>query len=586
MQILRVMKKFNMILSKHQKFRIFELVIMMIVGGVLETCSVSLILPFMNVVMEPEETMQNNLVRSLCDFLGIESSRAFLVLLAIVLAGVFFLKNVFLLFEYNMQYRFVYGNMFAMQERLLSSLIHRPYEFFLNVNSGEVVRIINTDTPQTFGLLITLLQLFTEIVVSGMMIVTVFIIAPMITLILAAVMLIMIVLISLVLKPILNRAGKDVQSSGTGMNKWLLQSIQGIKELKVTAKEGFFSENFNRYGSRFVVSLRKSGVLSVVPRFIIEAVCMCAMFGIVAVMIYNGTDLELIVPILTAVAMAAMRLLPSVNRISSALSSISYTEPMLDKLIENLRDISGSDSVSLGMTLTKEEQISSGVIDGFDKEIRLSNITYRYPGAEDAVISDAGVAIAKGESVGIVGPSGAGKTTAVDILLGFLMPEEGQVLLDGVDIQEDMPGFLKLVGYIPQSIFMLDDTIRANVAFGENQNDVDDQVWRALEQASLGEFVRELPDGLDTEIGERGVRLSGGQKQRIGIARALYRDPEILVFDEATSALDNDTEESIMESINHLKGEKTMIIIAHRLTTIDKCDVVYRVEGGKISKER
>lgn len=586
MQILRVMKKFNMILSKHQKFRIFELVIMMIIGGVLETCSVSLILPFMNVVMEPEDTMQNSFVRSICGFLGVESSRAFLVLLAVVLAGVFLLKNVFLLFEYNMQYRFVYGNMFAMQERLLSNLIHRPYEYFLKVNSGEVVRIINTDTPQTFGLLTTMLQLFTEIVVSGMMIVTVFVIAPMITLILAVVMLIMVILISWIIKPILNRAGRDVQSSAAGMNKWLLQSIQGIKELKVTAKEEFFSGNFNRYGSRFVIALRKNGVYSVVPRFILEAVCMCAMFGIVAVMIYIGTDLELIVPILTAVAMAAMRLLPSVNRISTSLSAVAYTEPMLDKLIENLRDISGSDSVSLQMSLTREEQISSGTIDGFDKDIRMSKITYRYPEAEDAVLSDAGVTIVKGESVGIVGPSGAGKTTAVDVLLGFLTPEEGQVLLDGIDIREDMPGFLKLVGYIPQSIFMLDDTIRANVAFGENQNDIDDQVWRALEQASLGEFVRELPDGLDTEIGERGVRLSGGQKQRIGIARALYRDPEILVFDEATSALDNDTEESIMESINHLKGEKTMIIIAHRLTTIEKCDVVYRVESGKISKER
>lgn len=585
MQVIQVMKKFGKILSKHQKFRIFELVVLMIIGGILEAFSVSLILPFMNMVMKPEDMMENSLVQFACHIFGIESSRGFLVLLAILLAGIFLMKNVFLLFEYNIQYRFVYGNMFAMQERLLSNLIQRPYEFFLKVESGEIVRIINTDTQQTFVLLTTLLQLFTEIVVSGMMIVTVFVIAPMITLVMAAALLLMVVVINIVLKPILRKAGMETQKSSAGMNKWLLQSIQGIKEIKVNSRERFFLRRFNHYGERYVVSRRKDMVFGVVPRFFIEATGMCTMFLIVAVLIWQGTDLEAIVPILTAVAMAAMRLLPSVNRISTSLTSVAYNEPMLDKLIENLRDISGENDVSLEMQLEEvySTDNSSGRIRSFENSIILSEITFRYPDAEIPVLNQVNMVVEKGQSVGIVGSSGAGKTTAVDVLLGFLSPEDGQVLLDGIDIREDMPGFLHQVGYIPQSIFMLDDTIRANVAFGEEEIS-DDDVWRALRDSSLESFVRELPDGLDTEIGERGVRLSGGQRQRIGIARALYRDPSILVFDEATSALDNDTEKSIMESINHLKGVKTMIIIAHRLSTIESCDIVYRVEDGKVTQ--
>ncbi|MCF0127423.1 MAG: ABC transporter ATP-binding protein, partial [Pseudobutyrivibrio sp.] len=219
--------------------------------------------------------------------------------------------------------------------------------------------------------------------------------------------------------------------------------------------------------------------------------------------------------------------------------------------------------------------------------VELSNITYAYPGSPVNVLEDANMEIPIGKSVGIVGTSGAGKTTAVDVMLGLLKPSKGVVLSDGKDIQSDYPGWLQCVAYIPQTIFLTDDSIRANVAFGIKKEDIDeDALWRALDQAQLGDFVRSLPDGLDNQVGERGVRLSGGQRQRIGVARALYKNPEILVFDEATSALDNETESAIMESINALHGEKTLIIIAHRLTTIEGCDMVYRVGDGKITRER
>lgn len=588
MSIFRATKKFSSILSDHQKLRIVELAVLMFAGGLLEMCSVSLVLPFMNAVMEPEATMEKWYAKLVCELFGIEEPRSFLLFAAVLLAFVYILKNCYLLFQFNIQYRFVYGNMLSMQNRVLDNYIHRPYEFFLTASSGEIVRIVNTDIPNTFYLLTALLSIFTEVVASGLLAITIAHIATFITLCMAVALLVVLLLVNQVIKPRLHRAGIQLQESGAGMNKWLLQSVQGIKELKIMSKEEYFQENFDAHGRVYVESTRKNAILSVVPRFFIEAASMSTMFLIIAFLIYRGGNLVAIVPMLTAISMAAVRLLPSVNRISNGLANVAYYEPMLDKLIENLKEIEDTHGSSRGIVTddgTGAEK--STTLQSVKNEVCFHEITFRYPDAESDVLSDASMTIRRGESVGVVGGSGAGKTTAVDILLGLLRPEKGQVLVDNIDISADMEGWHGQIGYIPQMIFMLDDTIRRNVSFGEKDEDIsDERVWRALEDAALADFVRSLPKGLDTEIGERGVRLSGGQRQRIGIARALYRDPAVLVFDEATSALDNETEKEIMESIQHLQGQKTMIIIAHRLTTIEHCDHVYRVEHGKIQLER
>lgn len=583
MSIIRILKKFRQILSRHQKIRILELAVLMVIGGFLETLSVSLMLPFMEVIMEPEKVMNQKYVRIICDILDLQIPSTFLVVFSAVLAFIYVAKNLYLLFEMWIQNRFVYGNMFATQSRLLETFIHRPYEYFLGVSSGEILRIINSDTSNTFNLLTILLQLFTESVVSGMVIVAILVMSPQITLLIGGLMLGLLLLFNAFLKPVLRKAAFEAQKAGEGTGKWLLQSIQGIKELKVMRKEQFFLDNYNSYGLRFVESQRKNQVFGTAPRFLIEGISMAATFLAIAIMLYRGMSFGSIVPALGTVAVAAIRLLPSVNRISGALAQISYNEPMLDKMIETLQGANERQASSADSDVSVRER----KITALKRELSLVDISYHYPDSDVKVLEKAGLTIKCGESVGIVGASGAGKTTAVDVILGLLCPQEGQVLVDGVDIREDYPGWLDLIGYIPQTIFMLDDSIRANVAFGEAAEDIDDEkVWTALREASLEEFVRSLPDGLDTQIGERGVRLSGGQRQRLGIARALYEDPGVLIFDEATSALDNETEAEIMESINHLHGQRTMLIIAHRLTTIEACDHVYRVEGGKITKER
>lgn len=589
MSIIRVNKKFSKILTNHQKKRIIELGFLMVIGGLLETLSVSLMVPFITAVMNPDNVMANKYVRILCRHFGIHSSRTFLIAMAIGLAVIYILKNAYLLFEYNIQYRFVYGNMHRMQSRLLQDYLNKPYEFFLRTNSSEIYRTINSDTYNTFLLQHTLLSVFTEVIVSIMLVMTVFIIAPFISACIAVVLFVLVLVINFFVKPVLRNVGIDMMETQAKMQKWLFQAIQGIKDLKVTQSEGFFVKNFETFGSGYVRDIRKSQVLGLTPKYIIEAASMGTMFIIVAGMIYFGSELESMVPMLSAIAMGAIRLLPSINRISSALGAIAINEPMLDSLISTLNDddignVSRDSKKSVHKSqISKRREQSSAII--FNKSIDFRNITFCYSGAEKYIFEDASLHVLKGESIGLVGESGAGKSTAVDIMLGLLYPSRGEIMVDGKNIYDDLGSWYSQIGYIPQSIFLMDDSIRENVSFGK-EDITDEQIWETLKKASIDEFVRTLPDELETQIGERGTRLSGGQRQRIGIARALCRNPQVLIFDEATSALDNETEASIMESIHNLHGQKTMIIIAHRLSTIENCDHIYRVKDGKLERQR
>ena len=582
MSVVRILKKFRIILSRHQKVRIVQLGFLMLLGGLIETCSVSLMMPFMNIVMNPEMLTTNKFLVQLSSFFNLHNKKTIIVSMAVAIALIYIFKNVYLLVEYNIQYIFVYNNMFAMQRRLLNKFIYKPYEYYLNISSSEIIRIVSTDTTTTFSLLTTVLQLITEIIISGMLIITVFVISPVLMIIMSSILLMMLLVINYFLKPVLRKAGLRNQASSAGMTKWMLQSIQGIKELKVSRTEDFFEENYNIYGAEYVKTTRQSQILGLIPRFLIEAISISALFLSVAIVVALGNNIETLIPIISAIGVAAMRLLPSVNRISQSLASISYGEPMLDKLIEIINSIDDS-RIDENRAVADLCNVNTNncVSDTF---IELQNISYKYPGSEKNVLTDANMIIEKGASVGIIGDSGSGKTTTIDIILGLLKPSCGQVLVNGESIDEKYDEWLDKIGYIPQQIFMLDDTIKANVAFG--QSDIDDEkVWNALRDAALEDYVKDLPEGLDTQIGERGLRISGGQRQRLGIARALYKNPEVLLFDEATSALDNKTEKEIMQSINKLKGSKTMIIIAHRLTTIEDCDVVYKVEKGRIIKQ-
>jgi len=580
-----VIKKFDKLLNSKQKSRVFMLGTVTLIGAFLEVIGVSLMLPLITAIMQPKIIYTNKYIAYICKILDLHSHRTFVIACIIAVILVFIFKDIFLIVQYYIQARFVFNNQFATQQKMLRGFLNRPYEFFLNVESGEILRVIQSDVPVTYSLLMTVLSMFTEIIVSVSISITIFIIDPVMTIFVIIMMALAILIISKLVKPILKKKGEEKHLQGSLTYKWLIQSITGIKEIKVGAKEEFFEDNFTLSGKKYISAEKWNTVFSNIPRLMIEMVSVCSTLAFIAFMIFKGKNIETLVPTLGAFAMASMKLMPSANRIIGTINQIVFQEPSLNKLLLDI-ELFEEDEIKYAKYRKKnisrvERKLS------FNDKIELKNITYRYRESDKLILDNADMIIPIGKSIGIVGVSGAGKTTAVDILLGVLLAQKGEILTDGINVIENYSEWLSHIGYIPQSIFMLDDDIKSNVAFGvakEEQNE--EMIWKALREAQLEEFVKELKDGINTKIGERGLRLSGGQKQRIGIARALYLDPEVLIFDEATSALDNETEAAIMSSVNNLHGKKTLIIIAHRLQTIESCDIVYRVENGKIAVEK
>jgi len=580
-----VIKKFNKLLNGKQKSRLAILAVVTVIGAFLEVIGVSLMLPLITAIMQPDIINTNPYIAYVCNILDLHSHRTFVIMCIIAVILVFIFKDLFLMMQYYIQARFVYNNQFATQQKMLNGFLNRPYEFFLSAESGEILRVIQSDVPTTYGLLTTILSMFTELIASLAISITIFIIDPVMTTFVIIMMGLVVLAISKCVKPTLKKKGEDRHIHGSLTYKWLIQSITGIKEIKVGAKEEFFSENFTISGKKYISAEKWSTVFSNIPRLMIEMVSVCSTLAFIAFMIYKGKEIETLVPTLGAFAMAAMKLMPSANRIISAINQVVFQEPSLNKLLMDIEMFEEDEARYVEYNKNNSNEIENKL--SFNDKIELHNVTYGYQNSDKLILDNANMEIPIGKSIGIVGASGAGKTTAVDILLGVLLSKKGKVLTDGQNVMDNYSEWLSHIGYIPQAIFMLDDDIKSNVAFGvskEEQNE--ERVWKALREAQLEEFVRTLPEGINTQIGERGMRLSGGQRQRIGIARALYNDPDLMVFDEATSALDNETEAAVMDSINSLHGKKTMIIIAHRLQTIANCDIVYRVENGKIIRER
>lgn len=575
------------LLDKKQKHKMVLLVFLMLIGAVLETLGVSMILPVMSVVMEENAVQKHAYLQVICDLFHIayDDTRTLMILVMVGLIVIFAIKNIFLFFQQKIQLKFVYTNQFATSRRMMINFMERPYEYYLNADTSVIQRSITSDVNNMYGLILSLLQLVSEGIVFICLIAVSLVSDVMMSITVALLLVVVLAIIKWVLKPIMRKAGEENQDYYSGLYKWIDQSVMGIKEIKIANKENYFINEYAKCGEGYVSAVQRYNLYNATPRLLIETVALAGMIFYMMIQLLSGVQVTAILPQLTLLALVAMRLIPCANRINNHLTSISYFEPFFMGVSDNLQEEIRDESIDYNAaSYQKKVEVQKLEI---RHNIQLKDIVYKYPNTETLIFDRANMEIPIGKSVGIVGTSGAGKTTIVDILLGLLQIQSGQILADGVEVREHYQSFLKDIGYIPQTIFMIDSTIRKNVAFGVADEDIDDaKVWRALQEAQLDEFVRGLPDGLDTSIGERGIRISGGQRQRIGIARALFEDPEVLVLDEATSALDNETEAAIMESINMLHGKKTLIIIAHRLQTIEKCDMVYRVEKGQVTIER
>lgn len=583
----KILKKLMVLMDRRQKRIMVLLVMMMLIGAVLETAGVGLVIPVMQMVLDEHAVENSEYLQVICDILHIarDDSKTLIVVTMLALIMVFVVKNIFLFFQQKAQLKFVYTNQFATSRRMMINFMQRPYEYYLNADTSVIQRSITSDVNNMYGLILSLLQLFSEAVVFACLVMVSLVSDIWMTVTVTVVLVAALVIIKWILKPIMKKAGEENQDYYSGLYKWIDQSVMGIKEIKIANRESYFINEYAKCGAGYVNAVQRYNLYNATPRLLIETLAIAGMIFYMMFQLLQGTAVKDIMPQVMALGVAAMRLIPCANRINNHLTSISYFEPFFMGVSNNLKEEIRDESIDYDeATYQKKVEVEKLKI---EDKIQLKNIVFKYPNTEVLIFDHADMEIPVGQSVGIVGTSGAGKTTVVDILLGLLQIQEGQILADGVEVREHYRSWLKNIGYIPQSIFMIDSTIRKNVAFGYAEEEIDDEkVWRALKEAQLDEFVKGLPEGLDTSIGERGIRISGGQRQRIGIARALFEDPEVLVLDEATSALDNETEAAIMDSINRLHGRKTLIIIAHRLQTIEKCDMVYRIEKGKAFRER
>lgn len=574
--------KLNYIFDRKQKIQLGILGIMIFVGGLLETLGVGAMIPVVTALLTPETLKEYvdkyPILQKICDLLGIQSVGQMTTALLLALMAIYVIKNLYLVYLVYRQNTFITQSRNQMISRVMGEFLNRPYEQYLGADIPTVFRITDSDIPQTFSLMLAMLQLASEVVVSGLIFIVLLCTDIFMTLFIMVLFGVMTLVIVKIFKPKLNKIGAKNQAIQSRIAKWRIQAIYGLKDVKVLNREEFFVRNYYETGKVGANVGRNYAVMNNIPRLLIETVFIVGVLTFIIIYMKGGGNVASMVSTLAAFGVAAMRVLPSVNRINTYITEISYNQPSLDFVYQNLQEGMKTDA----MLAQRKAYSQKEKLELRDK-IELNHISFHYPDSDKNIFTDAHMEVPKGKSVGIMGTSGAGKSTIVDILLGLLHAQEGEITCDGVDIFKNYESWLAQIGYIPQSIYLIDESIRDNIAFGIDADKIDEKrIWEVLEEAQLKEFVEELPNGLDTTIGDRGVRLSGGQRQRIGIARALYHDPEILVFDEATSALDNDTEAAVMDAVNSFRGKKTMIIIAHRLNTIEKCDIIYRVEEGKL----
>jgi len=563
-------KKYNLLLAPGQKWHILGFFICIILGALLETVSIGFVLPLIVVLIDPAAEDKYVLLRKFCSVTGIyEQDKLLLALLIIFLAVVLF-KNLFLYIMNIYRRDFTVASSCWAQQHLFNIYLHCDYEDIINKDSSELIRNIVNFPPQIFALLNSILRLLAEVLVLVFVLSMLFWINWRITLLICVSCCLLTLFVYKVFLRREHQLGAESNLVYIKAMNSVRDAILGFKELKLLDKERFFYETMcENVKANMFLEKEKSKYAMITPH-IIECVVFASACIYIVFLVSFGVEVSEITAQLGVAAIAALRIIPAFNRINGAGHYIAVylasLELLSDEVVQYLRE---------------EEMYSFPHYEllPFKDSVELRDVTFRYALGRKNILSEANFKLIKGQKVGVVGLSGAGKTTFVDLFLGYLYPQKGGVFVDGVDIMTNIKGWMKNLGYIPQMIFMLNDTIRNNVLFGTFPEG-DEKVWHALEKAQLADFVRSLPDGLDTVIGERGIRISGGERQRVGIARCLYNDAEILVFDEATSALDSVTEKQLMREIYAL--EKTMVIISHNETILSECDVVYKVQDGKV----
>lgn len=566
------------IFTPTQLWHCAAIVAAMVVGAMLEAVGIGAILPLISLMGQPDFLARHAEVGHYAATLGIHSHTALIIAGAFLLVAVYIVKNLYMAWQTKLQIDFALKYQIYFTGQLMANYLSKPYLFHLNHNTATLLRNVNAGGMVTFSnILIPLFMLLTEVITAGTIWLMLVLMDAFTAIIVAGLMAALIYALIKSFRRKIAEAGRIQNEYAAVYLKWLNQGLGAIKETKVMRRERFFLEEFLESYTLYGNANRKFLFLNQLPRMIIETLVVCALLLLIAVKLALGEDPAAIVPLLGVLALAAFRLMPSANRIVNLANGIKFQTPLFDELYREFLAIKSRAvhrrELQLKMDFGKMT---------FQKELVVEGLGFQYPGTEQVVLQAVSFRVPKGAFVGIVGPSGAGKTTFVDILLGLLRPAKGCIRVDGVDIWQDIRAWQANIAYVPQTIYLIDGTIRENIALGMKPEDIDDEkVRRVLKMAELHDFVAAQPDGIEAMVGERGVRLSGGQRQRIGIARALYQEPEVLILDEATSSLDSATEESITHTILKLKGEITILSIAHRVSTLAECDFKVRFAAGE-----
>lgn len=575
--LLLIIKKLNYILDRNQKVKGVKVGVIIVLSSMLDLLGVTSILPFVQAVTAPQELMKKEYILFFLNLFGFTTATQMLVMIGCGIIVVYIIKNIFMIYSYYVTQDYSSSISMQLSIKMLSSYMLRPYTFFLDVNSAQIIRGCTSDANGIYIIMYQFILLVNEclsaMIIGIYLLYTDVFIAGLVSILMIVVMLGMILLF----KPIFKKVGKKYIVVATAKWKAINQNIMGAKEILVNHRQKAFEMEYIKAADEERRINRVKDTLAQSPDRIVEGICVSGIIGIVCIrLLMQDDNMVAFIPKLAAFAMAAFKIFPSIGKITSRLNTIVYQIPALDSVYNNLKTAD-----EYLCRIEKTQQIECKENGRYLKnEIVLSNVLWKYDNQKKFVLRDVNIQIKRGQSVGLIGASGAGKTTVSDIILGLLKPQSGSVTVDGVDIYSIKRQWAEVIGYVPQSVFLLDDTVRNNILFGLPLEDDDEKIWEALQQAQLKDFILSLPDGLDTVVGERGVKFSGGQRQRIAIARALYNNPEILVLDEATASLDNETESALMESIDELQGKITMIIVAHRLSTISKCDIVYEIKDG------
>ncbi|NCC74424.1 MAG: ABC transporter ATP-binding protein, partial [Sphingobacteriia bacterium] len=527
------------------------------------------------IVANPNRILNHERLNEIFQYVNITNARELLIYGGIALVVVFLIKNVYILFFKYFEARFIYNRRYLLSHRLMTAYMQAPYTFYLQRNSSELLRNVTQEINLMINSVLNpVMKILKEIIMGTSIVLFLFLVEPLITLIIAVIMGGMSGLFLFFTQKRMKYIGEEAQRFRNLMLKSARQGFGGIKDARVLNREGEFIEVFRDMAYKSSRLQQDKTFISAIPKPVIETLAVAGIMLIALMMVVQNRPISGIVPLLALYSMAILRIMPAIQQITQLITDLRYHLPSINPVYDDLVLLRKS-NIEFKADRRKQERLN------LNKLITIRNLYFQYPGSSEQALRGVSIVIEHGKSAAFVGASGAGKTTIADLILGLLEPQKGEILVDDKNIFQHISAWQQNIGYIPQFIYLSDDTLRRNIAFGlPDSKIVEEKVQKAVELAQLGEMIMRLPEGLDTVVGERGTRLSGGQRQRVGIARALYNNPQVLVMDEATSALDNVTEQLIIEAIEALKGERTVIMIAHRLTTVMNCDVIFFMENG------